>query len=204
MADSDQMMVEPEEVVVSDETVMEEVVVDDTSMADDSSMGDDTAVAAPKATLPDGSNPAKLFVGNLPYSLSEEELREIFAPYGEIVDLKLITDKYSGRSRGIAFVEYAEAAAAEAAIAELHDKEVSGRLMMVNVAQPKTERSNDRGRGGYNNDRGGRGGYGGGNRGGYGGGRGGYGNDRGGRGGRGGYGNNDRSGGYGGGYGGSY
>ncbi|MCD8484612.1 RNA-binding protein [Candidatus Woesebacteria bacterium] len=108
-------------------------------------------------------NPKKLFVGNLPWSTKEEDLRDLFSEFGELVSVKLITDRQSGRSKGIAFVEYTEESAAEAAIEAMHESEVDGRNIIVAVAKPPVKR--DRSFGG---DRGGnRGGGRGGNRGGW-------------------------------------
>lgn len=112
-------------------------------------------------------NSKKLYLGNLSWGLSEADVRELCEAFGEVVDCKLITDPQSGRSRGFAFVEFAEEDAAKQAMSELHEKEVDGRNMFVKVAQPKKPRRDD--------DRGGRGGYRGGNRGGNDRGRGGYG-----------------------------
>lgn len=119
------------------------------------------------------ANPKKLFVGNLPWATTEEELRSLFGEHGEVVDCKLITDRATGRSKGIAFVEFAEESQANAAIEALNGYSLNDREMVVNVARPQAPREN---RGGFGGDRGG---YRGGNdrRGGYGGGRG---NDRGG------------------------
>lgn len=124
-------------------------------------------------------NPNKLFVGNLPWSATEDQLRELFAQYGEIVDIHLVTDRMSGRSRGIAFVEYATAEEAQAAIDAVNGMDMEGRALLVNVARPRAPRENNfrggsRGGSSYGGNRGGdRGG----SRGGYGGGRS---NDRGG------------------------
>ena len=110
-------------------------------------------------------NKKKLYVGNLPWSLGEEEIRGLFEPFGEIVEVKLITEPNTGRSKGFAFVEYAEEASAVAAIEGMNEHEVDGRNLFVKVARPKQPRREFGG-----------GGYRGGNRGGYGGNRG---NDRG-------------------------
>lgn len=107
-------------------------------------------------------NPNKLFVGNLPYSVTEDQLRDLFSQHGEIVDLKLIIDRMSGRSKGIAFVEYAEKAMADAAIEAMHGSELDGRALIVNVARPFQPRERTGGGNGY-----GGGGFGGGSRGGY-------------------------------------
>lgn len=113
------------------------------------------------------TNNKKLFVGNLPFSTSEEDLRQMFGVYGEIVDLKLILDRMSGRSKGFAFVEFATEDDAQRAIEGTNGKDMGGRALVVNVARPPAPRENRGPRGGFG---GGRGGFGGGNRGGYGGG----------------------------------
>jgi RNA recognition motif-containing protein len=99
-------------------------------------------------------NPNKLFIGNLPYSVTEDQLNEMIAPHGTIVSLKLITDRETGRSRGIAFAELETEAMAEAVIAALNETEVDGRNIRVNVAQPKAPRR-DFGGGGNGGYRGG-------------------------------------------------
>lgn len=81
-----------------------------------------------------------LFVGNIPYSMTDERLAEIFAAAGTVVSAKVITDKYSGRSRGFGFVEMASADEGKNAIATLHDKDVDGRKLVVNEAQPRQPR----------------------------------------------------------------
>lgn len=111
------------------------------------------------------ANPKKLFIGNLSYNVTEDELRGTFSQYGEITDLKVITDRMSGRSKGIAFITYATEEEAQAAIEAMHNQEIDGRAVIVNVARPQVPREN---RGG---------GFGGGSRGGFGGGRG-FGGDR--------------------------
>jgi cold-inducible RNA-binding protein len=121
----------------------------------------------------------KLYVGNLSFRTTSEELREAFASVGTVESASVIEDRETGRSRGFAFVEMATPEEATAAIEAFNGKDFGGRNLTVNEAKPRT----DRGGGG-----GGRGGYGGG-RGGGGGGRGGYGGGGGGnRGGGGGYG----------------
>lgn len=104
-------------------------------------------------------DPSKLFVGNLPWSMSEEDLTALFSEHGELEDVHLVTDRYSGRSRGIAFVKFAgdegeknAATAMEAVNGQEHD----GRELRVNVAEPRKPREN-RG-GGYNRGGGDRGG----------------------------------------------
>jgi RNA recognition motif-containing protein len=107
----------------------------------------------------------KLYVGNLSFRTTSEELREAFASVGTVESASVIEDRETGRSRGFAFVEMATPEEATAAIEAFNGKDFGGRNLTVNEAKPRT----DRGGGG-----GGRGGYGGG-RGGGGGGRGGYG-----------------------------
>lgn len=80
----------------------------------------------------------KLFVGNLPFSLSEEDLSELFAQYGEVVSCSMPTDRDTGRKRGFAFVEMKDQSQAEAAIAALNGRQVEGRALSVSVSQPKT------------------------------------------------------------------
>ena len=119
----------------------------------------------------------KIYIGGLPYQTSEEQLAQIFAPYGEVASAKIITDRETGRSKGFGFVEMNDAEAGKKAIAELNEAELGGRTITVNEARPMEQRSGGGG--------GGRGGYGGGGgRGGGGGGRGGYGGGSGGGGGR--------------------
>ena len=78
----------------------------------------------------------KLFVGNLPWSVSTEELQDLFAKFGAIEDAVVIRDKMSNRSKGFGFVTFTEEADADTAIAEMHEQEVSGRNIVVNEAQP--------------------------------------------------------------------
>lgn len=119
----------------------------------------------------------KIFVGSLPFDTSEEQLQEMFKAHGAVTKATLINDRETGRSRGFGFVEMANDAEAQAAIAALNGSNVGGRQIVVNVARPMENRGGGGG--------GGRGGFGGGGgRGGYGGGGGGR--DRGSRGGGGG------------------
>jgi cold-inducible RNA-binding protein len=111
----------------------------------------------------------KLYVGNLPHSLTEQELQEVFSPYGEVTSVTIIKDKFTGEPRGFGFVEIAEAAGAQEAIEKVNDKEVKGRRLRVSEAQPRPERGRSDSRGG------GRGNGGGMDRGGFGGSRGGAG-----------------------------
>lgn len=109
-----------------------------------------------------------IYVSNLSFNVQDEDLREFFAPYGEIVSAKIINDKETGRSRGFGFVEMRDDEAAKKAIAELNDATVDGRNIKVMEAKPREERPS-RGGGGYGGggSRGGGGGYKGGGGGGY-------------------------------------
>ncbi len=122
----------------------------------------------------------KLYVGNLSYSMTEQDLRDLFSQAGEIQDVMLIVDRDTRRSKGFGFVEFVTEADARKAIEMFHDQEMQGRRLTVNIARPREERSGGGGGGGYRG--GGGGGYGGG-RGGGRGGRGGRGGSRGDRGG---------------------
>ncbi len=82
----------------------------------------------------------KLYVGNLPYTVSDEQLGEMFAGIGEIEEAKVITDKFSGRSKGFGFVTMKDEKDAEKAVKEMNDKEIEGRKVVVNVARPMRER----------------------------------------------------------------
>jgi RNA recognition motif-containing protein len=119
----------------------------------------------------------KLYVGNLSYSTTNQDLEQLFGQYGQVASAQIINDRDTGRSKGFGFVEMSSDDEAQAAIAALNGQEHQGRTLTVNEARPKEDR------GGFGGGGGGRGGYGGG---GGGGGRGGYGG--GGGGGRGGYG----------------
>lgn len=78
----------------------------------------------------------KLYVGNFPYSVDEDQLRELFSPYGEIEELALIMDRETGRSKGFAFITFATQQAAESAL-EKNGVDLSGRALRVNMAQEK-------------------------------------------------------------------
>ena len=84
-----------------------------------------------------------IYVGNLPYSVDDEELKNAFSGFGEVDKASVITDKYSGRSKGFGFVEMSDQSAAEEAIKALDGSEMQGRNIRVNQARPKTDR-NDR------------------------------------------------------------
>lgn len=79
----------------------------------------------------------KLFVGNISWDATDADLEKLFATYGEVTSARIITDKFSGRSRGFGFVEMATDEAAAAAIEGLNDTDFMGRPIAVNVAQPK-------------------------------------------------------------------
>ncbi len=81
-----------------------------------------------------------IYVGNLSYSLSESELRDAFAAYGEVSSVKVLMDRETGRSRGFGFVEMPNQNEAETAVAEVNGKEVGGRPLRVNEARPKEAR----------------------------------------------------------------
>ena len=130
-------------------------------------------------------------MGNLPFSATEDEITELFSPYGTVERVKIVTDRETGRPRGFAFVSMGEVAGANAAIAALNDQDYQGRALRINAAEAREPRSGGGGGGGYKGgggggykgggERRGGGGYKGGGGGGYkGGGGGGYrgGNDR--------------------------
>ena len=120
-----------------------------------------------------------IFVGNLDFNTSEDELRQMFEAYGQVDRVSIMTDRDTGRSRGFGFVEMTSSEDGEKAIAALNGSQMGGRTLNINEARPKTERSGGGGRdrggygGGGGGGRGGRGGGGGGGRGGGGGGGGG-------------------------------
>jgi len=83
---------------------------------------------------------AKVYVGNLPFGVTQDKLKEMFAEFGEIEEAVVISDKYSGRSKGFGFITYKDDAAAQKAIAELNGKEIEGRALKVNEARPMESR----------------------------------------------------------------
>ncbi len=85
-----------------------------------------------------------LYVGNLPYKLTEEELTELFVAYGEVTEAKIIKDRFTDRSKGFGFVEMASADEAKQAIDNLNGTSVQGRQIVVNEARPR-KKSEDRG-----------------------------------------------------------
>ena len=94
----------------------------------------------------------KIYVGNLSYDVTEEELRQEFEAFGEVESVSIITDKYSGRPRGFGFVEMPSVPEGQAAITGLNGKTLKERTLNVNAARP---RSDDRGGGSYGDRRGG-------------------------------------------------
>jgi RNA recognition motif-containing protein len=142
-----------------------------------------------------------IYVGNLSWNLKDQDLSNLFASHGEVVSAKIVTDKFTNRSKGFGFVEMANDEQAQAAIAALNGSEVDGRGIVVNESRPKPEGGGSGGGGGFKKRSfggGGGGGYSGGGGGGYkgggssggggykgksGGGGGGYNRDRGGSGG---------------------
>jgi RNA recognition motif-containing protein len=116
----------------------------------------------------------KLYVGNLPFSTTDDDLRQLFEQHGEVVSTSIVMDRETGRSRGFGFVEMADSEQGKAAITALHGLKMNGRDLTVNEARPKEPRQ-----GGFGGGGGGRGGFGGGGGGGRG--RGGFGGGGGGR-----------------------
>lgn len=111
----------------------------------------------------------KLYVGNIPFTVTEQDLHAKFSAIGPVESAKIIMDRDSGRSKGFGFVEMADDESAQRAISSLHGTDFSGREMIVSEARPQAPREGGGGRGGFGGGRGGggRGGYGGGGRGGY-------------------------------------
>ena len=112
---------------------------------------------------------AKIYVGNLSFNSTEQDLEDMFSEFGTVESVKVIEDRETGRSRGFAFVEMSSDEEAQSAIAGLNGREIDGRALTINEAKPQEERGGGGrgGRGGYGGR--GRGGSGGGNRGGGGG-----------------------------------
>jgi len=102
----------------------------------------------------------KIYVGNLSYDVTEEELKQEFLAYGEVTSVSILTDRISGRPKGFGFVEMASKSEAEAAITGLNGKTLKERTIVVNEARPRTDNRS----GGSYGDRKGGGGYGGGGR----------------------------------------
>ena len=89
-----------------------------------------------------------IYVGNLAYSTTEDEIREAFAAFGEVSKVNLITDKFTGQSKGFAFVEMDDNSAADAAMKALNETPMGGRNLKVNQAKPRGERPSGGGGGG--------------------------------------------------------
>ncbi len=89
-----------------------------------------------------------IYVGNLPYTATDNDLRQNFSAFGEVVSVQLICDKFTGQSKGFGFVEMANNAQADAAIKGLNGTSLQGRNITVNQAKPRTERSSYGGGGG--------------------------------------------------------
>jgi RNA recognition motif-containing protein len=103
----------------------------------------------------------KLYVGNLPFNVTSQELTELFAQAGEVVSANIITDRFSGQSRGFGFVEMSSDEGAQSAIGQFNDYQMKGRSLRVNEAKPREsrggggggDRDRDRDRGGGGNRR---------------------------------------------------
>lgn len=97
----------------------------------------------------------RIYVGNLSYNSAEEDVRQAFASHGEVTDVNVITDKFTGKSKGFAFVEMPNREQAEAAIDALNDSDFQGMTLRVSEARPRTERRDrrDGGGGGYRGGR---------------------------------------------------
>ena len=98
-----------------------------------------------------------MYVGNLSFDVTEQDLRETFEAFGEVTSVKIITDKYSGQSKGFGFVEMPGKADAESAITGLKDKDLKGRTLNVNEARPRSSGGRQGGRGPGGGRRSGRG-----------------------------------------------
>jgi RNA recognition motif-containing protein len=111
-----------------------------------------------------------IYVGNLSWSMTDQDLNDLFTPYGQVSSAKILREKHSGRSKGFGFVEMPDDESAKSAIAGLNESDVQGRKIIVNESKPRPEGSGFKNSGGYGGGSRGKGGYGGGNRGGGGGG----------------------------------
>ena len=94
-------------------------------------------------------NSKKLYVGGLPYSVSDGQLSELFSAHGTVESVNVITDRMTGRSKGFGFVEMSAQSEAEAAMEALNGTNLEGRSITVNEAKPRESRGGSRGRGGY-------------------------------------------------------
>jgi RNA recognition motif-containing protein len=97
-------------------------------------------------------NDSRLFVGNLAYQTLENDLQEYFSQAGVVSSVNLMLDRFTGKSRGFAFIEYSSSDDANKAVEMFHNKEFQGRTLTVNIARPKEERGPRTG-GGYRGDR---------------------------------------------------
>lgn len=97
-------------------------------------------------------NSSKLYVGGLPYSISDGQLSDLFAPHGTVESARVITDRMTGRSRGFGFVEMSNQSEAESAIDKLNGSQLEGRSLTVNEAKPKESRGGG-GRGDFGSGR---------------------------------------------------
>jgi RNA recognition motif-containing protein len=88
----------------------------------------------------------RIYVGNLPYSVMDDDLREVFGEYGEVAGAEVIKDKFSGQSKGFGFVDMPNNSEADAAIKALNETDLKGRKMTVNEARPRAERPRGGGR----------------------------------------------------------
>ena len=100
-----------------------------------------------------------IYISGLNFSTTDADLNDLFSEYGEVSSARIITDRETRRSRGFGFVEMPDDAAGQKAIDELNGAEYDGKVINVNVAKPREDRSNGGGRGGYNRGGGSRGGY---------------------------------------------
>ena len=92
---------------------------------------------------------SRLFVGNLPYQTMENDLQEYFSQAGVVSSVNLMLDKFTGKSRGFAFIEFSTPAEATKAVEMFHNKDFQGRALTVNIARPKEDRPPRSGGGGY-------------------------------------------------------
>lgn len=100
----------------------------------------------------------KIYVGNLPFSVNDDQLREMFSPHGDVASATIVMDRETGRPRGFGFVEMADPSAADQAIAAMNGKDCQGRTLTVNEAKPREGGGGGGGRGGFGGSRGGGGG----------------------------------------------
>ena len=93
-------------------------------------------------------NPTRLFVGNLPYQTIEQDIQDLFSQAGNVTSVNLMFDKFTGKSRGFAFVELSTAEEANKAVEMFNGKDMQGRALTVNIARPREERPRAQGGGG--------------------------------------------------------